>query len=123
MNHIISWLVWIVFISSILDKFESFHFVGSERSEQPKNFHFEPTIERLNTHIYWDQMKNPFKTYSIQLQKKITRKSTHRCVRLTGLTGFTGLTGSVTSFLLIFSVRDDLVSFMKIRCLEVPEPS
>ena len=68
MNHIISWLVWIVFISSILDEFESFHFVGSERSA--KNFHFEPIIERLSTHIYWDQMKDPFKTYSIQLQKK-----------------------------------------------------
>ena len=52
MNHIIAWLVWIVFISSIKDELESFHFIGSQLLEQPKHFHFEPIIERLNNHIF-----------------------------------------------------------------------
>ena len=31
----------------------SFHFIGSQLSFlQPKNFHFEPIIERLNNHIF-----------------------------------------------------------------------
>ena len=36
----------LLFISSILDGFESNHFVVSQRSKQPKNVQFEPIIEQ-----------------------------------------------------------------------------
>ena len=42
----------LLFISSILDDLESYYFVASQRSEQPKNVQLEPIVKRLNNDIF-----------------------------------------------------------------------